>query len=117
MNVIWKETNIYEESKIYEIEHIAELATKIGSDFIMYPNPTRDETIIQFYSSNDEVGLISLIDLKANIHGSIRADIKKGWNFISLPFDRYHTDLNTGVYVVNLKTTTINLNKKLIVQK
>ena len=76
--------------------------------FRIYPNPAKDEVVIQLANSNFETGKVNIYD----IHGkAIMKDIKFEGNSSSINL----TDLESGMYFIELMVGNLSSIQKLIV--
>jgi hypothetical protein len=78
----------------------------------MYPNPASESVNISFSADNAENGEITVTNLMGQLVYSNNVEVTEGYNFINLPVKQ----LNSGIYMVTIRTNTGISTQKLIVK-
>ena len=78
----------------------------------MYPNPASESVNITFSAENAENGELSVMNLMGQLVYSSNVEVMEGYNFINLPVKQ----LNSGIYMVTIRTNTGISTQKLIVK-
>lgn len=78
----------------------------------MYPNPASESVNIAFTAENAENGVISVMNLMGQTVYTKTVEVNEGNNMVNIPVKQ----LNSGVYMVSIRTNTGISTQKLIVK-
>lgn len=82
------------------------------NELLLYPNPVKETLNVVFTSKSNQEAAINIIDLRGAIVKSERVNLRSNLNEISLNV----SNLNAGIYFVQLSTNEGIVTKKLIVE-
>jgi PKD repeat protein len=104
--------NIFiDDINLYPLSWLSNDEVVVNNSVSIYPNPTSNNSTLEFFSTIEENGLVEIYDLVGKKVKSIyNGPIKKGLN----QFELEVMDIPTGVYFVKIKTSSGVLTKKLI---
>lgn len=78
----------------------------------MYPNPASESVNVTFSAENAENGQISVMNLMGQMVYNSDVEVMEGYNLINIPVKQ----LNSGIYMVTIRTNTGISTQKLIVK-
>jgi hypothetical protein len=81
----------------------------LNNSFELYPNPTKENVQINFNHNTQEQGSIAILDIYSNVVFIKDITTINGYNIMDLNIG----DLNSGMYVVQIKVGEIVLREKL----
>jgi len=91
-------------AEILDLNHY--LATNASSsDFLVYPNPTRDYTNIVLESELATKATITIKDIAGSLLQSLSTEVKKGLNQWKLPLE----EVSSGTYFVTIQSGALTL--------
>ena len=102
---------LYDDAK--SVTGVNEIVYESAVDFSVYPNPSSDNVNIDFYLNSDANVVISLFDLNGRLIQSVTSeDLSSGYHNKSLQLSTLN--IKAGVYLINFRTKTNSVTKKLI---
>ena len=90
----------------------AEKQTAIFENLHAYPNPFVTETTISFHSSTNRPALLVVKNLLGNIVYSKKISTYNGKN----NFVFYKDNLESGMYIYTIQTTSESISKRLVIK-
>ena len=78
----------------------------------IYPNPASQSTTIEFFSTRDDIALLSIADTEGKVILWRKQQVVKGLNKIAVPLQ----DLAKGIYFMQVNNGQQTLSEKLVVQ-
>jgi hypothetical protein len=98
-----------------EFNIITGLQSTLSSELTVYPNPTKKQLNLAFFSENEEKTLIHLTSIDGCIIYTKEILIQVGSNVITL--DLSTLEINEGIFFLHLKNNHSHVTKKIMIEK
>lgn len=107
--IVWTDGTVDTLEKVRGVG-IAEVTKQ--NELLLYPNPVKETLNVVFTSRSSQEAVINIIDLRGALVKSEKVNLRNNLNEISLNV----SNLNAGIYFVQLSTNEGVVTKKLIVE-
>jgi hypothetical protein len=92
---------------------VMDLSNHKNDKLLLFPNPASGDFIVLYESAENSNGLLNIIDISGREVSSKNINLSIGEN----NFTENTSHLQNGIYLVQLKTTSQTITKKLVIAK